>query len=1281
MFLLVIGCLALAEALVCWVFAAKAFRHTGRFALPVGFLCIFAGLVCVSAVVPLFVRDATVLRAVGVVFFGSVLMLMTAGVDYALKINIASTATCRRVQAVLSVGNLLDLALLVLNVFMPISVDYSLSYNPNWGFTMTPTFQQPVLIHFAWCYVQALIFTFFVARRAVKVKTMYRAPLVRLLLLIGISVLCNLLYSVRGSLGPLDYCIFIYGFTVLEAYTNAFHYMRGMEYAQVTDVLAQGAPYPVLSFGPGGELLFSNAAATELFDLEHDAATDAITLHDIAQRHSIPQLEREAGLSEFQWRCTDGSGDSYSCEFNKVVDNRGELMGYALTMRKTSGLVDPHTGFYNEDALRAYRLKLQRSGIKPVTVAAISLNHLTPMNERHGRVCADEAVWDFCAKMRAACPLVEGCFVAYRGGGGFAIISTTMTKEGTERELAAFRSSIEWDVPNDIHPDFEYAVVEYDCTGHIENVTMACRKAEEVLKLKRLLSPTSHLSSQANSLVRPLIDRGIITQERVDNRAQLAGVLAREMGEEDEVVYRSALAAKLCNIGKLSLPDSVAFYEGTLPRGARRLLEQHVEVGYRILRAMGSASGVPEAVLHHHERWDGSGYPDSLRGEAIPVEARITSVVCAYDAMVNRSGSLGALTPAQAVGEILANAGTQFDPRAAEALAAVLADETAQADAQAGSQLFVVEEESGQSLAARVVRQNMGRELERYRALVVDDQETNRFLIAEAIKADFDIVEACNGREALDIIAEDERGFDVVLLDLNMPVLDGCGFLRELRVLDNQKDQPPVLVVTADNEPEAWTKCLDLGAAEFLPKPISPGILKRRVSNAVELYSTRKSLQRKVHEQAADIIAKNEELHMQSVQLARTNEQLGAILTNIMEYRDCDTAGHVERVQGFATALAQELVDKHPSFGLTQADVAPLGRAAALHDIGKIAIPDSILFKPGMLTPDEMAVMKTHTLCGYQLISTSLSDRSDSFARFALEVVASHHERWDGTGYPDGLSGSTIPVSAQITALADVYDALTSDRPYKQAISPSVAIDMIVAGECGTFSPVMLELFKEVAPRFEDMYTKELRASGPHDPVEEYRRILQRGFEQGVEVNSAASIENIVHILLDVNAKLATMNRRDRGTGALSRDSYLGYLSAFNSNVLSCVGAAYFDVNGLHEYNRDHGHDQGDVMLANVAGAIIEVFGEDRVFRTGGDEFVAICEDVSKQELDAMVEQVRGLFAQRGLSCSVGSDWREDDMDMDAMIHTADISMFQNKARFYDDNKLRKARGRLSEKW
>ena len=203
-------------------------------------------------------------------------------------------------------------------------------------------------------------------------------------------------------------------------------------------------------------------------------------------------------------------------------------------------------------------------------------------------------------------------------------------------------------------------------------------------------------------------------------------------------------------------------------------------------------------------------------------------------------------------------------------------------------------------------------------------------------------------------------------------------------------------------------------------------------------------------------------------------------------------------MQGFATVLAQELADNHPAFGLTQADVEPLGRAAALHDIGKIAIPDHILFKPSMLTPDEMAVMKTHSLCGYQLISNSLAGREDNFSRFALEVVLSHHERWDGGGYPEGLSGSAIPVSAQITALADVYDALTSDRPYKRAISSDVAIDMIVAGECGAFSGVMLDVFKKVAPRFESMYTKErLRSRRGVPPHPEARlRAGHRGGQQ-----------------------------------------------------------------------------------------------------------------------------------------------------------------------------------------
>ena len=233
---------------------------------------------------------------------------------------------------------------------------------------------------------------------------------------------------------------------------------------------------------------------------------------------------------------------------------------------------------------------------------------------------------------------------------------------------------------------------------------------------------------------------------------------------------------------------------------------------------------------------------------------------------------------------------------------------------------------------------------------------------------------------------------------------------------------------------------------------------------------------------------------------------------------------------------------------------------------------------------------------------------------------------------------------------------------------------MIVAGECGAFSGVMLDVFKKVAPRFESMYTKELRP-GVSDPVEEYRRILRRGFEQGIEVGNSSSLENIVHLLLDINANLAAKMRRDRGTSVLSKDAYLDYLEAFDSNQVTCVGTVYFDVNGLHEYNREHGHNQGDAMLAEVGRSIMEVFGEEHAYRTGGDEFVAICEGMPEQELARMVEQVEELFEQRGLSCAVGYEWRDSDLDMDAMIRSADMSMFQNKSRFYEESERKNVRG------
>ena len=1272
MYQLVMVFLLAAEAVLCWVFAFKAFRHTGRFSLCTGFLCVFAGLICITATAPLLVDSAFVLRVVAVPFFGSVALLMSAGVAYAMRLNNLSGKVCRRVQLFLLAGNVVDLALLVINVGMPVLVDYSLGFSPNWGHTMKPDFDTPMVFHFAWCYVQGAAFIFFVVRRASKVRAVYRAPLVRLLVLIGLSVVCNLLYVLQGEHGALDCCAFVYGFTVLEAYTNVFHYMRGMEYAQVTDVVAQGASYPVLSFAPGGELLFANPAAREAFGFREDVL-DLPTLQSVARDYDMPQLVSGAGVIEFQWRAPDEDHSAYSCEFAQVLDERGDLLGYALTMKDTSELIDIHTGLYNEDAFRAHRRKLQGSGVKPVTVAALSLNHLNAMNEAFGRVRADEAVWDFAAKLKKASEDCPDCFVAYRGGGNFGVLSTSIAREDLEARVASLRAGIEWNVPSTVVADFEYAVVEYNCDGTLENLTMACRKADELVKLKRMLSTTSGLSAQVNSLVRPLVDRGLITPERVEARAQLAQAIAREMGEGDETAYLSALTAKLCDIGKLSLPDSVAFYRGELPRGARRLKEQHVEVGYRILKAMGSSNGLPEAVLHHHERWDGAGYPDGLAGNDIPLVARIVSASCTYDSMVNRlGGALPPLKPHQALEEILSESGARFDPRVVEALARVLEGEGQDAGDQPGG-LFIVEDQGGHSLADRVVFENIGGPVGKPRALVVDDLEMNRFIIGEALKDEFEVLEASNGKEALALLERGEDEFEVVLLDLAMPTMNGYEFLEALHG-SAVTDPPPILVITADADTETCTKCLDLGAAEFLPKPISPDILRRRVSNAVELYSTRKSLQRKVHDQAADIVQKNKELKAQSAQLTRINEQLGSILSNIMEYRDCDTAGHVDRVQGFATVLAQELADNHPAFGLTQADVEPLGRAAALHDIGKIAIPDHILFKPSMLTPDEMAVMKTHSLCGYQLISNSLAGREDNFSRFALEVVLSHHERWDGSGYPEGLSGSAIPVSAQITALADVYDALTSDRPYKRAISSDVAIDMIVAGECGAFSGVMLDVFKKVAPRFESMYTKELRP-GVSDPVEEYRRILRRGFEQGIEVGNSSSLENIVHLLLDINANLAAKMRRDRGTSVLSKDAYLDYLEAFDSNQVTCVGTVYFDVNGLHEYNREHGHNQGDAMLAEVGRSIMEVFGEEHAYRTGGDEFVAICEGMPEQELARMVEQVEELFEQRGLSCAVGYEWRDSDLDMDAMIRSADMSMFQNKTRFYEESGRRNTRG------
>lgn len=357
------------------------------------------------------------------------------------------------------------------------------------------------------------------------------------------------------------------------------------------------------------------------------------------------------------------------------------------------------------------------------------------------------------------------------------------------------------------------------------------------------------------------------------------------------------------------------------------------------------------------------------------------------------------------------------------------------------------------------------------KALIVDDIEINREMLAEILKDEYDVIQAENGNVALGIIEDEGSNISIVLLDLVMPEMDGFSVLEEMRKKKLQ-EKIPVIVISGDGYSRTEEKCFNYGVSDFICKPYYNNVVKKRVKNTIDLFQHKNMLEAKVMEQNAILKKQNQLLREQTEKLKKNNDEIIDILGTVVESRNLESGEHIKRVKGFSKILGGKMMELFPEYGLTKEDVEMISVASALHDIGKIAMPDNILLKPGKLTNEEFEYMKLHTIKGCEILNNIKDAWDEEYSRVSYEICRHHHERYDGSGYPDKLSGENIPVSAQIVSLADVYDALVSKRVYKDAFSKKEAYDMILEGECGEFSPKLLECFRECRLPFEELADK-----------------------------------------------------------------------------------------------------------------------------------------------------------------------------------------------------------------
>lgn len=343
--------------------------------------------------------------------------------------------------------------------------------------------------------------------------------------------------------------------------------------------------------------------------------------------------------------------------------------------------------------------------------------------------------------------------------------------------------------------------------------------------------------------------------------------------------------------------------------------------------------------------------------------------------------------------------------------------------------------------------------------LIVEDNDINAAVLADIFDKDYRILEARNGRLGWEILNREQSRICAVLLDVVMPEMDGIEVLYKLKE-KGIPTQIPVFLITGDPNNTVMREAYGLGVMDVIGKPVIPFVVRRRVETVIELFRARRRLENSVERQQSEIAR-------QAERIAELNWGMIEALATAIEFRSGESGTHVRRIHDMT-----ELILKQTALGKDYSDeeIRLIALASIMHDVGKIAIGDAILNKPGRLTPEEFAIMKTHTTQGALLLEKIPQMCKHEAFGYAYDIALHHHERWDGRGYPEGLKGNEISVPAQVVSLADVYDALVSKRVYKDAFGFDKAVEMIRNGECGVFNPTLLEAFSAVEPAIREFY-------------------------------------------------------------------------------------------------------------------------------------------------------------------------------------------------------------------
>ena len=351
-------------------------------------------------------------------------------------------------------------------------------------------------------------------------------------------------------------------------------------------------------------------------------------------------------------------------------------------------------------------------------------------------------------------------------------------------------------------------------------------------------------------------------------------------------------------------------------------------------------------------------------------------------------------------------------------------------------------------------REQYGKQIQiKQRILVVDDSKMNREIFCEMLKDDFEIIEATNGQECVSLIEQYGKEISLVLLDIVMPVMDGFEILMYMN-RNHWIEDVPVIMISSEESENYIRKAFKFGVSDYISRPFDSKVVYQRVFNTIKLYAKQRRL----------ISMVSDQMHEKE----KNNQMMVEVLSQIMEFRNGESGLHVVHINTLTRLLLERLVENTDAYNLTPDDCYLISTASAFHDIGKVGIDESILNKPGKLTKEEFETMKEHTLIGASMLDKLEHYKDEKMIKIAYQICRWHHERYDGKGYPDGLTGEQIPIAAQVVSVADVYDALVSKRVYKDAYSHEQAMKMILNGECGAFNPLLMEVLVEIQDKIKE---------------------------------------------------------------------------------------------------------------------------------------------------------------------------------------------------------------------